>query len=88
MHAKSFAKVAVLCVKTCTYKRSDIVVVAMPFYPMQLIHSKIYSYLKEGSFPLMFMAATMLQSSAMRLEYPASLSYLSNKGKKRRNKKR
>lgn len=35
----------------------------------------IYSYLKEGSLKEIFFAAAMLQSSAMRFEYPTSLSY-------------
>jgi hypothetical protein len=34
-----------------------------------------YSYTKLGSVPLMFLAAAMLHSSAIRLLYPASLSY-------------
>ena len=34
-----------------------------------------YSYLNDGSVPVIFMAAVILQSSAIRLLYPASLSY-------------
>ena len=34
-----------------------------------------YSYLNNGSIPEMFIAAVMLTSSAIRFEYPASLSY-------------
>lgn len=34
-----------------------------------------HSYLKDSSSPAMYRLATILHSSAMRLEYPASLSY-------------